>query len=282
MSTILKTIAAVFFAAVMLSSCEDVIELPARDGKDLLIVEGWLSNKQGPQYVKLYLARPINSNGGYTPVTGANITLRSDAGFSAKVSEVEPGKYLLPRVQIAIGVTYHLDINSEYGDYEASSTASRMPLKVDSLKFQYNEKSIVYSESGYYPYISGTESPGKGDFMMLKIYRNGKFLTRARDLNLLEDRFIDGNYLQNAELEIDSPFVANDRIRVEVWSLDEPAFDFWSDIRQQLLNGGVFATPLFNTRSNVKRKADGAIEVNGFFGVSLVSAIEKVIQAPDN
>ncbi len=264
--------------SLLLVACEDVIDLKVNNAQPLMIVEGWLSNKRSDQFVKLYLAKPINGAGSYTPVSGASVHLRSSAGLNALLTESSPGAYKLPATRVAEGVTYNLSIDSEYGSYEASTTVNRMSLTIDSLRFQYNEKSIAYSESGYYPYISGQEKLGKGDYMILKVYRNGKFLTRARDLNIIEDRFIDGNYLMNSELDIDSPFVENDRVKIEVWSLDEQAFDFWTDIRQQLLNGGVFATPLFNTRSNIKKTSPEAIAVNGFFGVSLVSSIERIIR----
>lgn len=262
------------FITVVLVSCEDVVPLDPAQGKPVVIVEGWISSKEAVNNVKLYLARRFNSTEAYTPITGATLVLSDNRGNKLVLPERSAGNYEIAGVRPAAGTIYTLSVSSSYGEYEAVTEVRRRSLKIDSLGFEYNTEGISYNNDGYYPLFSGSEREGEGDRVLFKLYRNGRFLNRARDINLLEDRLIDGRHLLGAELDIDSGLVKGDKLKVEVWSLDENAYYFWTDLRAQLASGGLFSPPMTNTRSNVIRKSDTSAAVNGFFGSSLVDTHE--------
>lgn len=265
-------------STMFFSACEDKIDMNIKDGEQALVVEGWLTNKPENHYVKIYLTKALSSSSSFEQVTGAAVTLKDDAGNTEVLHEKEPGKYEIAVIKGVEGRTYTLRIQSSEGTYEAISKMPRLSMAPDSLTFKYEEKSIVYEDAGYYPYIYGQEIPGEGDYIQVKLYNNDKYLNKPADINIFSDEFVDGNYINNTELSVDTPFVAGDMVKAEVWSQTEEAYHFWTDLRTQLQNGGIFASPMTNTRTNIKSLTPGARKANGFFGTSLVAATERKVE----
>lgn len=265
-------------STMFFSACEDKIDMNIKDGEQALVVEGWLTNKPENHYVKIYLTKALSSSSSFEQVTGAAVTLKDDAGNTEVLHEKEPGKYEIAVIKGVEGRTYTLRIQSSEGTYEAISKMPRLSMAPDSLTFKYEEKSIVYEDAGYYPYIYGQEIPGEGDYIQVKLYNNDKYLNKPADINIFSDEFVDGNYINNTELSVDTPFVAGDMVKAEVWSQTEEAYHFWTDLRTQLQNGGIFASPMTNTRTNIKSLTPGARKANGFFGTSLVATAERKVE----
>jgi hypothetical protein len=266
------------FAAFALSSCEDVIDVNIPETKKTLVVEGWLTNKAEAGIVKLYYTNGLGTNSNFNAVTNATLTLTDNTGTSEVLQEVNPGKYAINTMKSVEGRQYRLSISSSAGNYEAVADVKRLSMPLDSLTFKFEKKSTIYEKEGYYPLSHGQEYEGEGDFIQVKLYKNGSYLNKARDLNLFEDTFVDGNYIGKTEISVQEPFAKNDLAKAEVWSLTEDAYRFWNDIRTQLQNGQIFATPLANTRTNIKKNSANATDVIGYFGASLVQSVETTVK----
>lgn len=262
------------FATFLLSSCEDRIDFKVDEATPALVVEGWLTDKPENHYVKLYSTKALGGSNDFEPVSQATLTLNDDAGNSEVLKEVSPGNYEISAIKGVEARTYTLRIQTSGGSYEAVSKMPRLSVAPDSLSFKFEEKSIIYEQEGYYPYIHGQELPGIGDYIQVKLFKNNRYLNRVDDINIFSDEFVDGNYI-HAGLQIDSAFVQGDTLKAEVWSLTENAYYFWADIRTQLQNGGIFASPLTNTRTNIKKLTEASKNVTGYFGTSLVRSAER-------
>ncbi|WP_069660459.1 DUF4249 domain-containing protein [Arcticibacter eurypsychrophilus] len=275
---IVNLLIVMFFSSLLFSSCEDTIDFKTNEGTPALVVEGWLTNLPGNQYVKLYLTKTLAEKNSYPPVTNATLTLNDDAGNKEVLKEVSPGKYEIANLKGVEGRTYTLRILCSEGSYEVISKMPRISMAPDSIRIKYEEKSIVHEDAGYYPFIYGQELPGEGDYMLVKLYRNNTYLNKANDINFFSDEFVDGNYISETELQIDTPFVKDDVIKAEVWSLTRGAFDFWADLSTQLQSGGIFASPLTNSRANVQKLTESSRNVTGYFGTSLVESVERKVE----
>ncbi|KAA8486344.1 uncharacterized protein DUF4249 [Arcticibacter tournemirensis] len=274
---ILKLILILLAPVLLFSACEDPIDIDVKEGKPALVVEGWLTDRPENHYVKLYITKPLGGSNDFEPVRNATLTLSDDAGHTEQLKEVSAGKYEISAIRGVEARTYTLRIQTAEGSYEAVSKMPRLSMAPDSLTFKYEEKSIIYEQEGYYPYIHGQELPGEDDFIQVKLFKNNRYLNSVDDINIFPDKFVDGNYIDMG-LEIDSAFAAGDTIRAEVWSLTENAYYFWADLQTQLRNGGIFASPLTNTRTNVKKLTENSKDVIGYFGISLVGTVEKKIE----
>lgn len=262
----------------LITSCEDVIDIKLKKGRPVLVVDGWLTNKRETQYVNLYYTRGISQSKDYQPVGNARLVLSDDAGHREVLAETDPGKYAIKTIKGATGRTYKLSVETEDGTYEAVSLMPRIGLIPDTLAYHYREKSLVYPNPGFYPLLSAQELEGKGDRVQIKLYKNGIYQNKANDLNLFSDDHADSYYIFNMELDVDSPYVKGDRIRAEIWSLNEDAWLFWKDVEGQLHNAQIFATPLTNSRSNLKKLTPESGDVTGYFGTSIVRSKETVVK----
>jgi len=265
------------FFTFLFSACEDTVDIQVNKGTSALVVEGWLTDRPENHYVRLYLTNTLSSSNGFDPVSKASLLLTDDAGNSEQLKEIGPGRYEISTMKGVEGYTYTLRIQTSDGNYEVVSKMPRLSMAPDSLTFKYEEESVVYEESGYYPYLHGQELEGKDDYIQVKLFKNNKYLNSAGDINIFPDEFVDGNYISMG-LDIDSAFVQGDTLRAEVWSLSESAYNFWTDIRTQLQNGGIFASPLTNARTNVKKLAADSKNVVGYFGTSLVRTVERKVE----
>ncbi|MBC8052517.1 MAG: DUF4249 domain-containing protein [Sphingobacteriaceae bacterium] len=263
---------------IFFSSCEDVIDVDIAEGKKTLVVEGWLTNKNEPHVVKLYYTGNFGGSVNFTAVSNAVITLSDNAGNTEQLQEVTPGKYQINNLKSVEGRIYTLAIQSLAGNYEAKAEVKRLSMPLDSLKFKFEKKSTIYEKEGFYPHSFGQELPGSGDYIQVRLYKNGSYLNKTGDFNLFDDQFVDGNYIGDAEMSVNDPFIKGDKVRAEVWSLTEDAYRFWLDILIQLQNGQIFATPLSNTRTNIKKTSLNAVDVVGYFGTSLVQSTEEEVK----
>jgi hypothetical protein len=260
------------------SSCEDVIELQLNEGKDAIVVDGWLTTGTGPHYIKLFKTVPYFEHPEFQALRNATIKLSDDRGNQETLVEMEPGMYEIKAIKGAVGQTYTLEILLAEGSYKAVTTLPRLPVPVDSVIYTYKKKSAIVLEEGYYPGMFGQELPGLGDFLMIKMKKNGTWLKAAEDINLLSDQYIDGNYIYDGKLNVQKPFKKDDLVRFEFWSLSEDAFRFWEDIQTQLNNEGLFAVPSVNARTNLEKMTPQSMDIVGYFGASEVMVLETVVK----
>lgn len=265
------------FFIFLFSACEDTVDIQVNKGASALVVEGWLTDRPENHYVKLYLTNTLSGSNAFEPVSKASLLLTDERGNSEQLKEIGPGQYEISTMKGVEGNTYTLKIQTSDGEYEVVSKMPRLSMTPDSLTFKYEEESVVYEEAGYYPYIHGQELEGKDDYIQVKLFRNNRYLNSVNDINIFPDKFVDGNYISTS-LETDSAFVQGDTMRAEVWSLNESAYNFWTDVRTQLQNGGIFASPLTNSRTNVKKLTADSKNVVGYFGTSLVKTVEKRVE----
>lgn len=266
-----------FLLTSILTACERVLDIDIRKEKPVLVIEGSLTSKRESHTVKLYYTSPVITGTAPTVVSNATITLKDNVGNSETFKEVKKGVYQISSMRGREGRTYTLSVAFDGNAYEATSVMPRLSMEPDTLDFKYKNKQLLYPDEGFYPFVSGQELEGIGDFTQYKIFRNGKFLNKATEINLFRDKYVDGNRIGNYELEIDSPFVSGDHIRVEAWSLTEANYNILSDIRQQLNNSGLFASPLPNARSNIRKVTKSSADVTGFFGASSVKSVERYV-----
>jgi hypothetical protein len=257
-----------------LAGCEDVIDVKLDEGQTLLAVDGWITDGPGPYTIRLSTTAPYFNNASTPRVQGAVVTVRDNEGNREVLQETEPGHYQMT-MRGKVGNTYTLDIQANGGQYTAQTNINRVP-PIDSLGVRFRKES-EFTKEGYYVYYYGPEPTGVGDSYRFKIYKNDTLLNKPENLIFVEDKLVDGNYLNALELN-DEPFRAGDKIRVEVWSITEDAYRFYAELEQALFSGGLFAAPPTNVRSNVLNKDPKGKQAVGWFGGAGVSSKEIVIR----
>lgn len=257
-----------------LASCEDVVDVKLDEGQTLLAVDGWITDAPGPYTIRLSTTAPYFNNSAAPRVQGAVVTITDNEGNSEVLQEKEPGNYLISTMRGKVGNTYILNIQTGGEEYTAQTKINRVPA-IDSLGVRFRKES-GFTEEGYYVYYYGPEPVGVGDSYRFKIFKNDTLLSKPENLIIAEDKLVDGNYIGNVGLNFD-PFEAGDKIRVENWAITEDAYQFYMELQQQIFNGGLFASPPTNVRTNVFNKDPKGKKAVGWFGGAAVSTREVTI-----
>jgi Domain of unknown function (DUF4249) len=264
-------------AALPLTSCEDVVELNVPQGQALLVVDGAITDQAGPYVIKLSQTAPYFENQVPPPVTGAQMVLTSSDGQRETLQERAPGEYVTSgQLHGQVGGRYTLAIAAAGEQYEAE-TEIRRALPIDSIRAEYRPE-IGLDEAGYYILYYGQEPAGRGDFYRFQVYQNGVLRNRPVDLFAVANELVDGNYLRGLEINEDPDedvfFVPGDQVRVDVLSLPADYYYFLNEVGTQINNGGLFASPPANVRTNVRNLSAGSTKkaVGYFAGYSLRTA----------
>ncbi|TLU97992.1 DUF4249 domain-containing protein [Dyadobacter luticola] len=277
-----------------LVSCEDVIDLDTATGPTQLVVEGWITDQPGTQTIKLSWSSAYFDNTTPKPVLGATVTVTDNLG---KVYQFEDlagnGNYTWGKTNAdtmgKVGRTYALKITSEADIYTATTELKRVP-KVDSVVYT-NEKLPFEPDKGprqgYIAEFYARDFVGAGDTYWIKPVINGKpVVDKATNISIAYDAAFSAGAPSDGLIFIlpirqsittDSLYSAGANVGVELHSITHETFDYLSQIQEQAQNGGLFATPISNVKSNVVNTNPNGKAALGFFGASAVSRMTTII-----
>ena len=282
-----------FILSMTLMSCEDVIKLDIPKTDPYLVVDGSITNVAGEQVIKLSKSQDLLSSSPVEGVKNAIVKVSDDLGKIYEFKDLKNnGKYVwTPAIKTEImgvvGRTYTLEIIAENENYKAVSKLNRVP-KIDSLVYKFDDANLRQKgtgkpDKGYDAQFYATDFKGVGDCYRVKIYKNDTLKNSEQDIIIAYDAigakspFGDGltfvlpiRRLANTEL-----YRENDKVKVELLSITEAHFDFWTQLRQELNNAGLFARPASRIPSNVVNiNANSPKQVSGWFGTSAISSME--------
>lgn len=277
------------FTGVM-TSCEDIIQLETPKTSPYLVVEATLTNLPGVQTIRLFKSQSYFDNKLPEAATGAKVLVKDNEGnqYEFIESKVYPGIYeWRPTNNKPLGKirnTYQLSINWNGEELEAQETMNRVPA-IDSIYYQFTKASVRQSgegkpEEGYEAHFLAKDFFGIGDCYRLKTYKNGVLFNEPNNLTVIYDAGFqkgpqsDGLVFILPVRSSISPelYLNGDTLMLELLSISEAQFDFYSQARLEINNAGLFARPAANIPTNLfnKNKA-GKWQGAGWFGVSAVS-----------
>lgn len=277
-----------------LSSCEDVIDLETANGPAQLVVDGWITNQAGPQTIKLTWSAAYFDNSASKPVLDAVVEVKDNLGTVYEFKDIAgDGQYIwngtLQDTLGQIGRSYILQIKNGENVYTASNEIKRVP-KVDSVVYQ--KETLPFKpdkgpKEGYIASFYARDFNGEGDNYWIKPVVNGKVaISKATDLTIAYDAAFNAGAPSDGLIFIlplrqsitkDSLYLAGASVGVELHSITNEAFEFIKQLSEQASNGGLFATPIANIKSNVTNTNPNGIRPLGYFGASAVSRMETVI-----
>ena len=296
--TIFKHILLICITLVALSSCEEVVSLPSPASDNYLTVEATLTNLPGPQKILLSKSQAYFDNTAVPKISNAEVIVKDNSGNTYVFKESkELGTYVWEPSSSAeifgkVGRTYSLSVKWSNEAYQAIATMNRVP-PIDSILYQFNEATGRQSgtekpKNGYDAQFYARDPKGDGDCFRVKAYKNDKLFNGTQNLVFFYDAAFqkgagtDGLLFISPIRRSISPelYQVNDKIKVELYSISEDQFNFYSQARLELNNAGLFSRPAANIPTNFynlnkSSKLLGA----GWFAVSAVSSMETVVDA---
>lgn len=282
---------------VALTSCEEIVNLPSPKSDNFFVVEASLTNQNAPQRIILTRSQDYFDQSSAPKISGAQVTVSDTLGnqFSFKEKVASSGIYVWePSTQQPtigkIGTTFTLNVKWQSETLTAKARMNRVP-PIDSILYEFDEASGRQSgddspKEGYDAQFYARDLTGAGDCYRVKFYRNDKLFNEPDNLTLVYDAGFQKGAMTDGLMFIRpirrsiSPqlYLEKDKIRVEIWSITEDEFNFYSQARLELNNAGLFSRPAANIPTNIKNlNAASRLQGTGWFGVSAVSSFETVV-----
>jgi hypothetical protein len=290
---ILRNIILIAGGLFLLSSCQDIIDIPAPEGENRLVVEAFLDNLAQEQVVRITQTLPYFTNE-FTPgITDAEVTVTSSSGNTFIFEDQGDGDYIYDASNGpigAVGEIFTLDVNTQGKNISAIAAMNRVPV-IDSISQEFRDD--AFGEGIFCNFFS-RDPIGLGDTYYIKTFKNGEFLNEPLELNIAFDAGfsagseVDGFIFitpirETMNPQVDtlgtSPWDPGDVARVEIHSTNVETFFFLESIRDQLLNSlnTIFAEPIVNSKGNIVNNTDDE-EILGIFNVAAISSLEIEIQ----
>tara|TARA_R110002051_G_scaffold290773_1_gene354387 strand:+ start:21517 stop:22344 length:828 start_codon:yes stop_codon:yes gene_type:complete len=262
---------------VVFTSCEEVIGLDLTNVASQVVIEGFVTDKQGPYTIQISKTVDFYEANSFPLQENAVVRIFDDRGNDEILSETSPGMYETTSLQGERGATYTLEVALEGKVYTAISKMPEALIPLDSINTEFLEESI-FNDEGYYASAFFNDIPDLDEYFRLQVLVNGEvyfFIDEEdegakpeEDINfwLTNDKFTDGN-LQ--DYEFPHTLKVGDTVHVTLANLDRSTFDYYRTLVDVIYGDGVAPS---NPISNMK---DGAL---GYFGAFSVTANSLVVE----
>lgn len=258
------------------TACEEVIELDLESGEPRVVIEGIVTDQPGPYTVTITKSVDFYDRNNFPAGTGATVQISDSEGNTDTLTEIEDGVYQTNTLEGVRGRTYNLTVEFEGQTYTASSTIPEKKTKIDSLVYKFEEESLFYKE-GYYVTAWFSDVPEVANFFRLNLFINGAPYQQEVDgefvednnFNLINDKFFEGNQL---DWEFYSELSAGDSIYVELHSVDEATYDYYTTLVQVIGGGGMAPSNPISNLSN---------DALGYFGAFSIGSASVIIEGDE-
>ncbi len=260
-------------------SCSDDIDLPV--AQEILVVEGWLTDQDTIQQVRLSRTVSFESENSSTLVNNATVYIRSNQE-SYELSHSKNGIYL-SEIEFAgiAGRSYWLEVSLEGKTIFSNKERMRTVPILDSVYFDFFERQSELNpqieELVYYPIGYFSDNGEEQNFYRWKFQRNQEAFAEPEDIFIQEDRFLNGldsikNEFTGFEYEL------NDTISIELQEISFEAYNYLRLLRLQTTSLGTRSgtTPSV-VRGNLVDTDNPSSLVLGYFGVISTTSGVRII-----
>jgi hypothetical protein len=249
-----RTVFAIF-ALGAFSACEKVIDLKLDEAVPVIVIDAGISDLNENHVVKISKTYSFTDPNKFNGVSKANIVLKADGNVvAAFVESTIPGVYRsVTKFKGKPGSRYDLMVTCEGKTYEASSV---MPARValDALTF----KTFNFF-GGNKSYIVANFSDPAGIANQYRYILKTKGVVEEDAVS--EDRFNDGNKVENVIFYELDDLVKGDSVHVEFQCVDRNVYRYFYSLGQNSGQGGPPVSPA-NPPSNFSNGALGVFNAH--------------------
>ena len=223
----MKNILYITAIIILFASCEDVIDINLNSSDPHLVIEGTITNQQGPYLVKISRTTNYFSSSEQSFVSDALVIINDSEGNSETLSEVSPGIYETASIEGVIGRTYTLTVDIDGEEYKASST---MP-DITPIEFvSYDKATAIQGEpEDYYVLTYFHDEIDVVNYYRLKLYVNSVW---DDVIYITEDEWQDGKDFTFGMLAEYANL--NDTLIVELGNMDEAVYEYFNSLNSLL------------------------------------------------
>lgn len=281
---------------LVIDSCITPFIPRTNEDKDILVVEGLITNKPGPNTIKLTKSLPLGAKSTAKPLSGCIVTVTDDLFNSYIFSEKAKGTYVSDpaNFQGVIGRIYTLHITVKSGNnsliYESYPTEMKPIPAIDSVFYEKQTlketADKIPLEEGCQIYLSTHDSTNQAKFYRWEYSETWEFVipydvpnktcwisSNSDVINIKNTSVLGEDRIDRYPLI----FISNltDRLNVKYsilvnqYSLNEDEYNYWDKLRnlsEQV--GGLYDMIPSSIPSNMYCPDDPNEKVLGYFSVS--------------
>lgn len=237
-------------ALTLFNSCEDIIDINLNEANSNVVIEANVIDN-GLQTVKLTKTKPFNDDNAPVSINGADVSVTEEGGNTYTFREQAnlSGNYFSNQFVGKPGKKYTIKVKVDGKTFTASSIMPQLvnldSLTVTELSFFNNTQKFVQ--------VNYNDPKGIKNFYNYVLLVNNK-IRNAYYVD--EDRFNDGNLVNNTIFNGDPKLEKGDRVEVDFQCIDEKIYRYYFAISQIQGNGGPPTSPA-NPDSNFDNGALG-------------------------
>ncbi len=248
----MKNILVVILAALVFASCEKTIDLDYKNNQSRLAIEGAITDKEGPYYVKISETIALANMGSYPTIDNAIVTISDNADHSERLVHEGNGVYKTSTLRGVVGRTYTLTVNVGAQMYTAVST---MPQKVPFESIKVESVSVLGEiEHNLIPLYR--DPIVRGNYYRFLVTINGKFVNQ----HLVQNDEVKNGMENTMRLEInedDYKLVSGDQVSILMQCVDQSVGKYYTTLMLMVDSGpGGSVTPS-NPPNNISNGALG-------------------------
>ncbi|MEO1257097.1 MAG: DUF4249 domain-containing protein, partial [Bacteroidota bacterium] len=225
------------YIAILFVGCEDVVTIPLPDEQNLVVVEGWITDREEIQQIRL--TRSNSFLGTFNPIIedAAVIVEERNGAFFSYLYQGN-GYYLSASTFSGVrNQEYRVEIRLSNGDI-IQSEWSRMPPRTDIISLEIDDFIENDPDSPgqelivFFPRVTALDSADFSNYYRWMFSKNSAQLTAPESITLQNDRFFDGNLIPN---QFDSfEYELTDTVAVALLSINKSAFEFLDLLKSQI------------------------------------------------
>jgi hypothetical protein len=270
----------ILLVVLALYSCQEEVFLELKTIEPIPAIEGVWTDAGTLNFVKITSSKDFYDEEPNEVIDDAVVVIKNlSTGLNIPFRFSDQAKRYFPFGNIGgtIGDEYQLSVKWGNNEYVSEGMLLEPPI-LDSITYEFKEERL-FRQEGYYVTIFGKIPFSENNNYRVRIIKNDTLMNSRNDYLLFDDTF--GTSILDNGFELTGfPFKANDRIRLELYRLNQDAFDYMNQLVNLLFNdGGLFSPPPQNPETNI-RKIGGDGKVLGYFLVSPVLS-ETITIEPD-
>jgi len=260
------------FSFLLITACQDVIDLPLPKGPTRLVVEASLDWEKGTpgnvQTIILSRSTGFYETSEFLGVSGAEVKVTNDvSGRVYDFVDQGNGQYGITDFEPVLGQAHTLEIIHGGQVYTATETMVSVP-PIDSV---HQDREEGFDDELLEVHIGFTDPPEAANNYLFRIQRQGDLLP---SLDYMEDEFVNGNAVDvwyeisdddDSDIE---PFAPGDVVEVEMYGISRDHYDFISIIIDQYGGSGPYDSTPVGVRGNCVNQTDPENYPFGYFRLS--------------
>lgn len=255
MKNILSIVSVLLFG-LMLTSCEEVIDVNVPDNTEKIVIEGQITTETDSSFVRVTKSVGYFNNTSATPlITDAVVDVNG-----ITFTHVGDGIYKAPLGYVGTtGSIYNLKVKYQGATYTSSTTLEPM-FEVDTV-LSYFKPASGFIEEGYAVAYLAKDNRARTKYTYFRFgFRNTKDTEGKDSLFDVRILFDNRNSVMNEPFVFELPFLRlqpNDTALLIFRSIDEPVNRYYQALNNRGNTGGPFSTPPANLPTNISGGALG-------------------------